>query len=209
MIKLDNDDCLNILKNLPDNSIDSIITDPPYGISLINQTWDYDLPAIEIFQELHRVAKPGSYFLCFGGTRTFHRLACRIEDSGFNIKDTIMWIYGSSMPKGANIGKDIDKKFGNDRSIKFIDNEWKQSGPISKEALNFDGYHTGIKPAYEPIIIAFKSPDGTYSQNALKYGVAGLNIDACRIPSKDSKNFRNVSFQNKSTFNHSKITFQC
>ena len=101
------------LKELEDNSIDSIVTDPPYGLSFMGKKWDYDVPSQEIFEECLRVLKPGGHLLSFAGSRTYHRMAVRIEDAGFEIRDQIMWIYGSGFPKSLNIGKAVDKQGGN------------------------------------------------------------------------------------------------
>lgn len=93
-------DCLDKLKMLADNSVDSIVTDPPYGISFMNKKWDYDVPSVEIWKECLRVLKPSGHLLSFSGSRTYHRMAVRIEDAGFEIRDQIMWIYGTGFPKG-------------------------------------------------------------------------------------------------------------
>lgn len=98
-IELKHGDCLEKLKDLPDNSVDSIVTDPPYGLSFMNKKWDYDVPSVEIWTECLRVLKPGGHLLSFGGSRTYHRMAVKIEDAGFEIRDQIMWIYGSGFPK--------------------------------------------------------------------------------------------------------------
>ena len=106
-------DSVDKLKELDDNSIDSIVTDPPYGLSFMGKKWDYDVPSQEIFEECLRVLKPGGHLLSFAGSRTYHRMAVRVEDAGFEIRDQIMWIYGSGFPKSLNIGKGIDKQGGN------------------------------------------------------------------------------------------------
>jgi DNA modification methylase len=108
-----NEDCLDKLKELDDNSVDSIVTDPPYGLSFMGKKWDYDVPSIDIWIECLRVLKPGGHLLAFAGSRTYHRMAVRIEDAGFEIRDQIMWIYGSGFPKSHNIGKAVDKQGGN------------------------------------------------------------------------------------------------
>jgi len=110
-------DCLYKLKELKDNSVDSIVTDPPYGLSFMGKQWDYDVPSQEIWEECMRVLKPGGHLLAFAGSRTYHRMAVRIEDAGFEIRDQIMWVYGSGFPKSHNIGKGVDKKFGNEREV--------------------------------------------------------------------------------------------
>jgi len=103
-LRLLNGDCLDKLKELENNSIDSIVTDPPYGLSFMGKKWDYDVPSVEIWQECLRVLKPGGHLLAFAGSRTYHRMAVRIEDAGFDIRDQIMWIYGSGFPKSHQLG---------------------------------------------------------------------------------------------------------
>jgi len=110
-------DCLEKLKELEDNSVDTIITDPPYGLSFMGKKWDYDVPSIEIWKECLRVLKPGGTALIFAGSRTQHRMAINVEDAGFILKDTIMWLYGSGFPKAADISKQIDKKFNAEREV--------------------------------------------------------------------------------------------
>ena len=105
-------DNIESLRKLPDNSIDSIVTDPPYGLSFMNKKWDYDVPSVEFWKEVYRVLKPGGHILSFGGTRTYHRMVVNIEDAGFEIRDQIMWLYGSGFPKSHNIGKAVDKRGG-------------------------------------------------------------------------------------------------
>jgi site-specific DNA-methyltransferase (adenine-specific) len=153
-------DCLDKLKELEDNSVDSIVTDPPYGLSFMGKKWDYDVPSVEIWQECLRVLKPGGHLLSFAGSRTYHRMAVRIEDAGFEIRDQIMWIYGSGFPKSHNIGKAVDKLEGN--------SDW-------------EGWGTALKPAHEPIVMARKPLIGTVADNVLEYGVGGINIDGCRV----------------------------
>lgn len=113
--------CLETLKNLEDNSIDSIVTDPPYGISFMGKKWDYDVPSVEIWKECFRVLKAGGHILAFAGTRTQHRMAINIEDAGFEIRDMLAWVYGSGFPKSLNISKAIDKNYNKnkDELIKF------------------------------------------------------------------------------------------
>ena len=108
-------ECRGVLKELPPNSIDSIITDPPYALEFMGKGWDKVLPAKEIWAECLRVAKPGAILMAFGGTRTYHRLTCMVEDAGWEIRDCLMWIYGSGFPKSLNIGKAVDKLQGGER----------------------------------------------------------------------------------------------
>jgi site-specific DNA-methyltransferase (adenine-specific) len=107
--KLLKGDNMKTLKQIPDNSIDSIVTDPPYGLSFMNKKWDYDVPSVEFWQEVYRVLKPGGHILSFGGTRTAHRMIVNIEDAGFEIRDMIMWLFGQGFPKSHNIEKSILK----------------------------------------------------------------------------------------------------
>lgn len=119
-LKLIHGDCIEKLKELEENSVDAIVTDPPYGLSFMGKKWDYDVPSIEMWKEAFRVLKPGGYLLSFAGTRTYHRMAINIEDAGFEIRDCIMWLYGSGFPKSLNIGKQIDKmngKYENDFTL--------------------------------------------------------------------------------------------
>jgi DNA modification methylase len=115
MLSLLQGDCLEEMRELPDNSVDAVVTDPPYGLSFMGKKWDYDVPDVEIWEECLRVLKPGGYLLAFAGTRTQHRMAVRIEDAGFEIRDMIAWVYGSGFPKSLNIGKAVDKLHGNER----------------------------------------------------------------------------------------------
>ena len=201
MSKVIKGDSLEVLRTLEANSVDTIITDPPYGLSFMGIKWDYDVPSVELWKEALRVLKPGGTALIFAGSRTQHRMACNVEDAGFHIKDTIMWLYGTGYPRVQDISKNIDKKAGKKRkdlgkSPLDISNgnngkeatvfnarkELRVTEPHTQEAKEWDGWKShGLKPAYEPIIVAIKPNEGSYCDNALKYGVAGLNIDGCRI----------------------------
>jgi len=144
-------DCLAVLKTFSDNSLDSIVTDPPYGLSFMGKKWDYDVPSVEIWAECLRVLKPGGHLLAFAGTRTQHRMAVRIEDAGFEIRDLIAWVYGSGFPKSHNLADD-----------------WQ-------------GWGTALKPALEPITVARKPLAGTVAANVQTYGTGAINIDGCRV----------------------------
>ena len=204
--KIYNGDCLKVMRTFPDNSIDTIITDPPYGLSFMGKKWDYDVPKVELWQEALRVLKPGGTLLSFGGSRTYHRMACAVEDAGFILKDCMLWIFGSGFPKATDISKQLDK--GKERKVigkgkqhisgEGKDNSWESgykldyniTEPSTPEAKLWNGWKShGLKPAYEPIIVAMKPNDGTYANNALKHGVAGLNIDGGRIPCNDKPKF--------------------
>jgi site-specific DNA-methyltransferase (adenine-specific) len=201
-------DCLEKLKELEDNSIDSIVTDPPYGLSFMGKKWDYDVPSQEIWEECLRVLKPGGYLLAFAGTRTQHRMAVRIEDAGFEIRDMIAWVYGSGFPKSLNIGKAVDKLQGNEREfvgdkltggIKRPPKALKSSDAYDESRTNnytsgqtiiqetkgtspYEGYGTALKPALEPITVARKPiSEKTVARNVLKWGTGGINIDGCRV----------------------------
>ena len=194
-----NADCLEAMKKMPDNCIDAIVTDPPYGLNFMGRAWDHGVPGVEFWKEALRVAKPGAHLLSFGGTRTFHRIACAIEDAGWEVRDCIMWLYGSGFPKSMDISKAIDKKLGAERekvqgvygktSFGLInDDSWTSHKttdsniPVSDEAKKWNGWGTCLKPAYEPIIMARKPVEGTIVDNVLKHGTGGINIDECRIP---------------------------
>ena len=201
-------DSVDKLKELEDNSVDSIVTDPPYGLSFMGKKWDYDVPSQEIFEECLRVLKPGGYLLSFAGSRTYHRMAVRVEDAGFEIRDQIMWIYGSGFPKSMNIGIQVDKKLGNQREVVgekvrgdvekakengagyLADpanrNNTKQFGygtqTITKGNSEWEGWGTALKPAHEPIVMARKPlSEKTVVNNVLEWGTGGINIDESRI----------------------------
>ena len=121
-------DNIESLKKLPDNSIDSVVTDGPYGLSFMNKKWDYDVPSVQFWQEVFRVLKPGGHLLSFGGTRTYHRMVVNIEDAGFEIRDQVMWLYGSGFPKSHNIGKAVDKIEGNEREVVSVEERQLKNG---------------------------------------------------------------------------------
>lgn len=219
-------DVSDALAELDPASFDACLTDPPYGLSdprpansatprqssrerirggFMGMKWDAQVPAADVWSAVHRVLKPGAHLLAFGGTRTFHRLACAIDDAGFEIRDCLMWLYGSGFPKSLDISKAIDKAAGVERGdglrgghIGYVDSEnGKEFGvaiphcigkgshtrgtPVLNEAAIWSGYGTALKPAWEPIILAMKACDGTFARNALEHGVAGINVDAGRI----------------------------
>ncbi len=235
--KIYNMDCIDGMKLLDDNSIDAIVTDPPYGLGFMGKEWDIydktqfgvkgnegnnDLKVKKNFnvlpryrsdnsfyefnytwaKEALRVLKPGGYLLSFGGTRTYHRMTCAIEDAGFEIRDMINWIYGSGFPKSLNIGKAIDKLQGNEREIickntysnenikgknGYMINDSKDRVILTKTRghSKFEGWGTALKPANEPICMARKPlSEKTVAENVLKYGTGGINIDECRIESE-------------------------
>ncbi len=235
--KLYNGNMLDMREVIEPESIDSIVTDPPYGLTSIvkrfgsddakpageakdgsfarltkgfmGKTWDgsgieYN---VEAWRRCYEVLKPGGYLLAFGGSRTFYRIACAIEDAGFEIRDTVMWLYGSGFPKSMNIGLAIDKKNGvesvtigtsksGSTSKAFNLNEQQREAGTGilageyeiKMAQNkWDGWGTAIKPAFEPVIVARKPFKGSCVDNVIKYGVGGVNIDECRIGNETHK----------------------
>jgi len=212
MIVLDTDsiqlyhaNCLELLRTFPSNIFDSCVTDPPYGLGVMNRDWDKKLPGVEIWSEILRVLKPGAHILACSGSRTYHRLTCSIEDAGFEIRDCLMWIYGSGFPKSHNVALGIDKMNGHGNRGRAIptastyqacDTECKNkliSNPVapyeahSPEAEPWIGYGTALKPAYEPIVLARKPFKGLVARNVLEYGVGCLNIDGCRVHCEDAQ----------------------
>jgi DNA modification methylase len=192
-------DNLENLKKLEDNSVDSVVTDPPYGLSFMNKKWDYDVPSVEFWSEVFRVLKPGGHILSFGGTRTYHRMVVNIEDAGFDIRDQIQWIYGSGFPKSHNIGKAVDKLEGNEREVVgktsqgdirggnllgSLKEEVKPRIDIDKPKGQspYEGWGTALKPANEPICVARKPlSEKSVAENVLKWGTGGINVDGCRV----------------------------
>ena len=144
-------DCRDVLDWLGDDSVDAVVTDPPYGLSFMGKGWDYDVPSAAIWREVFRVLKPGAHLLSFFGTRTYHRGVAPIEDAGFEIRDQIGWVYGSGFPKSHN-----------------LDGPW-------------EGWGTALKPAWEPIILARKPLVGTVAENVLAHRTGALNINGCRV----------------------------
>ncbi len=144
-------DCLEAMRGMDAASVDAIVTDPPYGLSFMGKHWDHGVPGVDFWVEALRVAKPGTHLLAFGGTRTYHRLACAIEDAGWEVRDCIAWVYGSGFPKSHNLRGD------------------------------WHGWGTSLKPAFEPIIVARKPLIGTVAENVTTHGTGAMNIDGCRV----------------------------
>lgn len=252
-----NGDCMEEMAKMPENSVDAIVTDPPYGLAFMGAKWDsfggstgnqttserqaegkryakenkgapryanshgkkvtlnemvnFQGAMTPIFEEAFRVAKPGAHLLCFGGTRTFHRMACAIESAGWEIRDTIMWVYGSGFPKSMDVGKAIDKALGVERDVvghvtatptqgfskvkgvgtgaaslgDEVNRSYDLTKATSKQAKQWEGWGTCLKPAWEPIIVARKPLDGTVAHNVMTYGTGAINIDGCRVPTND------------------------
>lgn len=225
-------DSLVAMGQLPANSVDTIITDPPYGLKFMGKEWDHGIPGRPFWAEALRVAKPGAMLMAFGGTRTYHRLVCEIEDAGWQIRDTIMWVYGEGFPKSLDISKAIDKAAGIEREDKFEGSFDRRNGPtgnkkcdkcghwlissspcqcprpqdaaISEDAKTWQGYGTALKPSWEPITLAMKPLDGTFEENARKWGVAGLWIDGGRVEGpKGTGNWTGSNANASPAFNNS------
>ena len=205
--KLYHGNMLDMASVIEPNSIDSIVTDPPYELNFMGKGWDNAGVSFnkDTWKRCFDVLKPGGYLLAFGGSRTFHRIACAIEDAGFEIRDTIMWIYGSGFPKSMNIGLAVDKKNGVESPVVGVSNRGAGASPqkldnhtkgdtgigmldgsgktfeIKEPQNEWKGWGTCLKPAFEPIIIARKPFSGSLVDNVLEYGVGGLNIDECRV----------------------------
>lgn len=198
-------DCLEKMRALGNNTVDAVVTDPPYGLSFMGKHWDYEVPSVEIWKEVLRVLKPGGHLLSFAGTRTYHRMAARIEDAGFEIRDMVSWIYGQGFPKSLDVSKAFDKAAGAERELLHTRAKSVSRGatggasnggtpggynlggsvpitaPATDLAKQWEGWGTALKPALEPICLARKPLIGTVVENVREHGTGGLNIDACRV----------------------------
>ena len=201
-------DSLKELAKLDANSVDAVVTDPPYGLAFMGKKWDYDVPSVELWREVFRVMKPGAHLLSFGGTRTYHRMVVAIEDAGFEIRDQVAWLYGSGFPKSLDVSKAIDKaagaeptKVGEGYKVPNIkNNNYARAHDRGTEihfattattatAKQWQGWGTALKPANEPIVLARKPLEKglTVAENVLKWGVGAINVDAGRIGSETIK----------------------
>jgi site-specific DNA-methyltransferase (adenine-specific) len=205
-------DCLEVLRTMPDASVDAVVTDPPYGLAFMGKRWDYDVPSVEVWAECLRVLKPGGHLLAFAGTRTQHRMACRIEDAGFEIRDMIAWVYGSGFPKSLDVSKAIDKAAGAEREVvgpsqRHVSGKPEQrteglsgtstfaevvgmgafiTAPATDAARQWAGWGTALKPALEPITVARKPLSGTVAATVLEHGTGALNVDGCRVATDEN-----------------------
>jgi len=220
-MRLINNDCIAAMKEMEDNSVDSIVTDPPYELGFMGKSWDASGIAfkIEVWQQALRVLKPGGHLIAFSGSRTYHRMAVAIEDAGFQIRDQIMWVYGSGFPKSLNISKAIDKSAGAEREVvgkgagyghqddKEIDQkygfkaDYNITAPATDAAKQWDGWGTTLKPAHEPMVLARKPLEGTVANNVLTYGTGGLNIDGSRVAHLSEADRASATPQGKVTSN--------
>lgn len=203
-------DCLKLMADIPDDSVDSIVTDPPYGWSFMGHKWDYDIPAVEVWQEALRVLKPGGHALVACGTRTQHRMAVNLEDAGFEIRDIVAWVYGQGFPKSLDISKSIDKQAGAEREIigkspyfcegRHYDNfgvsgvgitaqrDRSLTAPATSEAQTWQGWGTALKPAMELWTLCRKPlSEKNVAGNVLKWGTGGINIDGCRVETDEDQ----------------------
>ena len=201
-------DSLDVLRTLPGGSVDAVVTDPPYGLAFMGKRWDYDVPSVALWEQCLRVLKPGGHLLAFAGTRTQHRMAVRIEDAGFEIRDLIAWVYGSGFPKSMDVSKAMDRAAGAEREVvgtrvkagiggsqTFAQDAWTQAnrGPIqlditapaTDDAKRWEGWGTALKPAMEPITVARKPLVGTVAANVQRFGTGAINVDGCRVDSEE------------------------
>jgi DNA modification methylase len=194
-------DNINVLKTIPDNHFDAVVTDPPYGLSFMGHKWDYDIPSVTLWKEVLRVVKPGGHVLVACGTRTQHRMAVNLEDAGFEIRDLIAWVYGGGFPKNHNIGKAVDKLQNNPRQESTYlapdgrprtqnSNSFMQRvvpiDTISQGHSAWEGWGTALRPSMELWTLCRKPiSEKTVAKNCLKWGTGGVNVDACRIPTDD------------------------
>ena len=195
-----NGDCIEQMQKLIDEGVqvESVVTDPPYELGFMGKSWDASGIAFDkkTWELAFQLLKPGGYLLAFSASRNYHRMAVAVEDAGFEIRDQIMWIYGSGFPKSLNIGMGVDKKQGNERvtvgertrNVKPFDddNGWNSNNTTgnhiyTKGNTEWEGWGTALKPAHEPIVMARKPLEGTVVDNVLEHGVGGINIDECRV----------------------------
>lgn len=204
-------DCLAIMRDIADGSVDAIVTDPPYGLGFMGKAWDGCVPPVDVWRECLRILKPGGHLLAFAGTRTQHRMACAIEDAGFEIRDMLAWVYGSGFPKSLDVSKAIDKAAGAEREV--VGQKWAErypngpggcsfsvgsgpdgtrtaarsleTAPATEAAKRWHGWGTALKPALEPITLARRPIGrGTVAANVVEHGTGALNVEACRVGDK-------------------------
>ena len=239
MIRLHNHDCLEVIKMMIEDEVfvDSIVTDPPYELGFMGRSWDSTGIAFqkETWELCFKILKPGGHLLAFSGSRTYHRMAVAIEDAGFEIRDQVMWLYGSGFPKSMNVGKALDKKLGNERiktgekkthSNKGIKQSEQRTaigaGAFGQEVeedvtvgtSEWEGWGTALKPAHEPLVLARKPlSEKSVVDNVLKHRTGGINIDEWRVEGNDAKypdtnpDFRDQGRQSKENMGIDKLSF--
>ena len=193
-------DAIETMRGMPENSVDAIVTDPPYGIGFMSKNWDVAVPGEDWARECLRVLKPGGHLIAFAATRTVHRLTVAVEDAGFEIRDQIGWVQWQGFPKSLDASKAIDALHGAERKVVGRGESWNRpdskagdsarmnaspgsydlTAPATPDAQRFEGYGTALKPAFEPAVLARKPLSGTVAANCLEWGTGGLNIDGCR-----------------------------
>lgn len=228
-------DVLDVASGLPDNTYSAVFCDPPYGIKFMNKRWDHGVPSVAVWEQVYRVCKPGAVLMAFGGTRTWHRLAVNIEDAGWQMFDTIMYVYGSGFPKSANISKLIDAAAGAEREVVGVRHDaaklnrpgnhqyhegyqrpWREdpqkweekkyiTAPATPAAATWDGYGTALKPAYEPVLCFRKPLESTYAHSALTYGTGAINVDGCRVAHDEDCNLMKAQTDKDSMTGRGKV----
>ena len=234
-----NGDCIEEMQKLIDDGVqvDSVVTDPPYELGFMGRSWDSTGIAFqkETWELAYKLLKPGGHLLAFSASRNYHRMAVAIEDVGFEIRDQMMWLYGSGFPKSMNVGKAFDKKLGNERvktgvmkthsNKGMIDSEERTAigagsfGQVVSEEVTignseWEGWGTALKPAHEPIVMARKPlSEKSIVDNVLKHGTGAINIDECRIEGNDAKypdtnpDFKDIGRQSKEAIGIDKLSF--
>lgn len=204
MFEVRHGDCLEVMAEMPSESVEAVVTDPPYGLGFMGKEWDSLPPGREWAEACLRVLKPGGHLLAFGSTRTYHRLAVAIEDGGFDIRDSLIWLYSSGFPKSHDVSKGLDRLAGAERPVVGYTNphdprtamarkmygtdlqdEPGKGIPITEaateEAKRWEGFGTALKPSYEPVVMARRPLTATVAEAIRDYGTGALNIDGCRI----------------------------
>lgn len=221
-IRLMPGDCRDLIAMLPDNSLDSVVTDPPYEIGFMNLGFDSTSIAFDVilWKDILRVLKPGGHVAAFAASRTYHRLACAIEDAGFEIRDQIDWVYASGMPHGSDARLLVDRELGAERThvvgkghagAGYSDtngfggsstanggkakSEW--DALATEQGEQWSGWYSQLKPAHEPICLARKPLDGTLAHNLLGHGTGALHIDACRVPFRNTADEKEPKNKNR------------